>query len=290
MHKRSCPSCLKELTYSDKYKLKRAISLNSLCLSCFAIQRAKDKNYINKLSNSIKKSWKEERKSLQSIKAKEYWKNLSLEEKTKIRKKMSENFNRSKERILKIKEFVKKLWNDPEYKNKILLSNLNPEVSNKRKNNLLKQLNDPNSKINSIESKTKRINSFKENWNSKTIEERSIILEKFLKTSHSFHSKSRSTSKLEIQVYNSIKHLGFKHKGVVAGYCVDIVHETLPIVIEVNGDFWHANPELYDANWFNNVSKMYAKDIWEKDLNRINKIINSGYKVIIIWENQIKRI
>lgn len=31
---RNCPNCLREIKYSDKYKLQRAIDENSLCMSC----------------------------------------------------------------------------------------------------------------------------------------------------------------------------------------------------------------------------------------------------------------
>lgn len=62
------------------------------------------------------------------------------------------------------------------------------------------------------------------------------------------------------------------------------------IIIEVNGDYWHANPKLYKENdlirRFGGYVK--ARDIWEKDLERIHYIEKLGYKVLVIWEDEIE--
>jgi hypothetical protein len=54
-------------------------------------------------------------------------------------------------------------------------------------------------------------------------------------------------------------------------------------VIEFNGDYWHANPELYKEKEIVYLNKT-AKDIWQKDLEKIKFIKNKGFDVIIIWE------
>lgn len=72
---------------------------------------------------------------------------------------------------------------------------------------------------------------------------------------------------------------------------VDILIESKKIVIEVNGDYWHANPKIYDSNdliykWNGSLS---ASEIWKLDRIRNNQIRSQGYKVIVIWESDIRK-
>lgn len=283
---KKCPICNKILYYSDKYHLKKSIDKSTPCQSCFAKERAKSKEYREKLSKGVAKSWEnaDERKKLQSQQNKDFWKNLSEEERKNICNKMSEGFNRSEERINALRETSKSLWASKEFRDKWSKANNTPEVSEKRRVNVLKQLRDPNSKMNSKEVKIKKINNFKKNWKNKSPEERAAILENLANTLHTFSG----TSKLELWVAKNIAHLGFKSKATVAGYCIDIIHETLPIIVEVNGDFWHANPELYGPDWVNNVNKRTAQEIWDRDAKRLQEIKNAGYKVIVLWQKDIK--
>jgi len=60
-------------------------------------------------------------------------------------------------------------------------------------------------------------------------------------------------------------------------------------VIEFYGDYWHANPKVYDAGHLIQRKKMMASDIWAKDAERVQKIEESGYKVKIVWEREFRR-
>ncbi len=62
------------------------------------------------------------------------------------------------------------------------------------------------------------------------------------------------------------------------------------IIIEVNGDYWHANPKLYKENDLIRRFGGYVKagDIWKKDLERNHYIEKLGYKVLVIWEDEIE--
>lgn len=60
-------------------------------------------------------------------------------------------------------------------------------------------------------------------------------------------------------------------------------------IIEFNGDFWHANPEIYDENAIIPlVRKKFAKEIWMKDQNKLETLRNAGYEVLVIWEKEWK--
>jgi len=63
---------------------------------------------------------------------------------------------------------------------------------------------------------------------------------------------------------------------------------TFPIkaCIEINGDYWHANPSIYNENdsiQYPNRFRL-AKDIWEFDKAKNNLIKERGYEIFIIWE------
>lgn len=71
-------------------------------------------------------------------------------------------------------------------------------------------------------------------------------------------------------------------------YSLDFFISELNIDIEFNGDYWHANPELYDKKWIHPIKKQTAEDIWKYDENR-NNSLNEEYsiEVINVWEKSI---
>jgi G:T-mismatch repair DNA endonuclease (very short patch repair protein) len=65
-------------------------------------------------------------------------------------------------------------------------------------------------------------------------------------------------------------------------------------IIEFYGDFWHANPNNHNGeDYVRNISKTSiprkAKDIWQKDKERISQLEELGYKVMIVWENDYRK-
>lgn len=69
---------------------------------------------------------------------------------------------------------------------------------------------------------------------------------------------------------------------------VDIILEDLKLVIEINGNVWHANPEKYKPDDLICLfkGKVPAKEIWYRDKLRIEQIESFGYTVLIIWESE----
>ena len=68
----------------------------------------------------------------------------------------------------------------------------------------------------------------------------------------------------------------------------DFFDETTGRIIEFNGDYWHANPLVYESDSIIHMpakTTKFAKDIWQWDEAR-NKAIESeyGYKVLVIWQ------
>ena len=63
------------------------------------------------------------------------------------------------------------------------------------------------------------------------------------------------------------------------------------IMIEINGDFWHANPYKYKSSDLLKFPKkdVLVSDIWKKDLNKKNCAIKNKYNVVYLWESYIKK-
>lgn len=61
-------------------------------------------------------------------------------------------------------------------------------------------------------------------------------------------------------------------------------------IIEFYGDYWHANPKLYEAkSVIKSGKKAYtAEEKWESDATRTAQLIEKGYDVLIIWESDFR--
>jgi very-short-patch-repair endonuclease len=99
-------------------------------------------------------------------------------------------------------------------------------------------------------------------------------------------------NKLEQLFEKKYLNLDWEKQKYIGDHIVDFVNFKLKKVIEIYGDYWHCNPNGKYLNWlsenYNPRIKMYAKDKWLKDQQRIQEIKDNGYKVIIFWETDIK--
>lgn len=57
------------------------------------------------------------------------------------------------------------------------------------------------------------------------------------------------------------------------------------IILELDGDYWHANPE-HNGNFMNYPAKIRANRI--KDFERTSQLEEKGFKVLRLWEHEIK--
>ena len=99
-------------------------------------------------------------------------------------------------------------------------------------------------------------------------------------------------SKLEISIFDAILKIFPKavHSYPVSDqrtYVYDIYVPDLNLVIEINGDYWHLNPLLYDENFFDNSRNISSTNIWENDKKKIDTAARLGYRTAVIWENDI---
>lgn len=69
-------------------------------------------------------------------------------------------------------------------------------------------------------------------------------------------------------------------------YKYDIVLKENHKIIEINGTYWHCDPNVYKENYYNRVKRLTAKELWENDKHKISVANKFNYKVLTIWENE----
>ena len=99
---------------------------------------------------------------------------------------------------------------------------------------------------------------------------------------------NRKPNKPEIMLDTLIKenNLPFNYVGDgqvwIGGFNPDFLSKNPKHIIEVYGDYWHANPNIYS-----DLTKGQLKQR-DKDKRRLEAYSSLGYKTLIIWENELK--
>jgi G:T-mismatch repair DNA endonuclease (very short patch repair protein) len=131
-----------------------------------------------------------------------------------------------------------------------------------------------------------------DNWKSKVFNDKTHI--------------SRGYSKIGEEFVNSIieilNKMGYDSSNILHGknekfiktkegnvYKYDLTFSDSKKIIEFNGDFWHANPILFEGEYLNKPKKMTANEIWEYDSRKIKAAEDRGYKVFVIWEREYRK-
>ena len=123
------------------------------------------------------------------------------------------------------------------------------------------------------ESQKKRISKM-------TADERRLMTEKA-------RANINYVSSQEIRIQTILNQLDVEYtaNGFLYAYNWDLIFKN-KVIIEVQGDFWHANPKFYKESDVL-LDGLLAKDVWKKD-NRKRKLIESkGYTVHYFWESDI---
>ncbi len=100
----------------------------------------------------------------------------------------------------------------------------------------------------------------------------------------------KKDTSIEIKIQNFLKLLGiefFTHfyiKEIEHKYRCDIFIPSMKLVIEADGDYWHANPKIYSEEILNEKQK------WKREMDelRTQELIEKGFKVLRLWEFEIK--
>lgn len=100
-------------------------------------------------------------------------------------------------------------------------------------------------------------------------------------------------SKLHVRVKEAmgLETKGFLSEQYVCGYLVDEYNPTTRTVLEVFGDYVHANPSLYKPDDVIRLpGNQYTAAVkWAKDAAKLQKLRAAGYIVIVVWESAFKK-
>lgn len=79
----------------------------------------------------------------------------------------------------------------------------------------------------------------------------------------------------------------FGHRDPETGeyYFYDFVIPSIKLAVEYNGDYYHANPDKYAADWLNKKRGMTAAEIWAHDEQKALSLHRQGYNVLSVWES-----
>ena len=99
----------------------------------------------------------------------------------------------------------------------------------------------------------------------------------------------------EIMVWLDIQEIKYKSQYHIMGapYTYDLYIPHINLIIEYNGDYWHANPNKYaDGSLLKIVGKglVLVNDIWARDKLKKEAALNNGYKFAVIWETEYKKL
>lgn len=104
-------------------------------------------------------------------------------------------------------------------------------------------------------------------------------------------TKSKNT-KPELLFQNILDNLNIEYlkQKVIRKYRCDFYIPEYHLIVEIDGDYWHANPAKYSAEDLIGAKKQLAKEIWENDKKKSSTIISEGYNLIRYWASELKNI
>jgi G:T-mismatch repair DNA endonuclease (very short patch repair protein) len=151
------------------------------------------------------------------------------------------------------------------------------------------QKRDPNTRHVIEWSSDERSKNAKKRWDRMSEPERKKRMIPFIEAGLKANKKSSQT-KIEVVVGSVLDSLHVQHQNNVqiGAYNVDLLLGN-KIIVECFGDFWHCNPKVYGPEYQNKSLHCAASDKWEKDKKRIEHLESLGYRVLVLWEYDIKR-
>lgn len=158
---------------------------------------------------------------------------------------------------------------------------INPEKISEARQNFSEE------KVISIKEKVKSTISMR------TDEQKSeIIRKRFESLSKNVNNQKENMNKFEslISMILTSMNIPFSFSHYIKGRQFDFIISDTKVLIECNGDFWHANPLFYlpDDILSHPGKKRFAKNIWAEDYHKFKMVSDQGYIVKYIWENSIK--
>lgn len=115
---------------------------------------------------------------------------------------------------------------------------------------------------------------------------------KAARLSHMSQFDNCDMNKIEkiVSEYFDENKLDFIYSVILASYQFDFKIKGDKILIEVNGDYWHGNPEFYNKDGLFGKRKLNKIQLskMEKDIEKTKWAESRGFTLIRIWESEIK--
>jgi G:T-mismatch repair DNA endonuclease (very short patch repair protein) len=137
------------------------------------------------------------------------------------------------------------------------------------------------------------LNFIKQNYNSYSNDEFCTMFNLHVNTLIYWKNKlnipkySGKRTSIENIISNSLKSLGydFKEQVTFSKWRADFYIESINVIIETHGDYWHANPKIYNTENSNNI-QIYN---FNRDQIKYKYLKSIGCKLCILWETDIKQ-
>ena len=124
---------------------------------------------------------------------------------------------------------------------------------------------------------------------------KNISYEEALQLSINFYSKRNFYSKVSQDLFwkivdiigtDDVYFATLNYEKQIGGKCVDFIDTKTGIIIEFDGDFWHANPLMYESTEL--VYDKTAEEIWNNDKKREEHILKfyPNGKIIRVWHSE----
>lgn len=103
-------------------------------------------------------------------------------------------------------------------------------------------------------------------------------------------SSKRFDSKIQLKINSLLDemNINFIREYVVKYYAIDNYLQDFHLMIEVMGDYWHANPLVFNENKYK-LNKVQSRDILN-DKQKHSYILNhNSIEILYLWESDIKK-
>lgn len=104
-----------------------------------------------------------------------------------------------------------------------------------------------------------------------------------------FKSSRNRLTKLHqrIRAHLDLDRLGFESEQQIGRYFVDEMHHEKKVIVEIYGDYTHANPKKFDDHFVVRLvgQSFTAQEKHHADDKRLTTLQEMGYKVIVVWES-----
>ena len=115
---------------------------------------------------------------------------------------------------------------------------------------------------------------------------------KAARISHIKQFENKKMNKIEKIVYEYVKSIepNVEYSVILASYQFDFGIKDKKLLIEVDGDYWHGNPKLYNKDGSNGKRKLNEIQLEkiETDKEKTDWAESRGFKLLRIWEDEIK--